>query len=293
MEIKLIDGTPYTGTEIQKADVFSYSRKYTNTKWVTTVLPVALDYSDWSSKFEIAEITGVAAQVDGDGNLSSISYQKNILKTGAKTVPNHPYLLRAKTANSTSYQVIKKTNCDVYPAGSDNVEVVSNGYKLTIHGIYGKTDSTDTMFYFSGEIWKQGVTTVNPFRVIIDVEKVNTGGNDTQIDPVPVGDPIVDVHYNDVSGSNSVVVGTLVINGQEIEIKAPAKENTQTSVQYVDLSGSNSVVAGKLIVNGQTIEIKVPVSNNTVVQPVTDTELENRVKRLEDILGSLAFTVVD
>ena len=257
------------------------------------MLPVALDYSDWSSKFEIAEITGVAAQVGDDGNLSSISYQKNILKTGAKTVPNHPYLLRAKTANSTTYQVIKKTNCDVYPAGSDKVEVVSNGYKLTIHGIYGKTDSTDTMFYFSGEIWKQGVTTVNPFRVIIDVEKVNTGGNDTQIDPVPVGDPIVDVHYNDVSGSNSVVVGTLVINGQEIEIKAPAKENAQTSVQYVDLSGSNSVVAGKLIVNGQTIEIKVPVSSNTVVQPVTDTELENRVKRLEDILGSLAFTVVD
>jgi hypothetical protein len=36
---------------------------------MTTVLPIALKYSDWSSKFEIANITGVSPKLDSNGKV--------------------------------------------------------------------------------------------------------------------------------------------------------------------------------------------------------------------------------
>jgi hypothetical protein len=62
----LTDGNAFSNTAIKHVDTFIYSRKYGSTSWVTTVLPVALNYSDWSDNFDIANITGVNLKLNAN-----------------------------------------------------------------------------------------------------------------------------------------------------------------------------------------------------------------------------------
>jgi len=66
MTMTLTDGTAFSNIAIKHVDTFIYSRKYSSTQWMTTVLPVALNYSDWSDNFEIANITGVNLKLDAN-----------------------------------------------------------------------------------------------------------------------------------------------------------------------------------------------------------------------------------
>ncbi len=291
MDIKLVDGTSFVNTEKRSVNLFSYSRKYTNTKWLTTILPVAFDYSDWSSRFEIAEITGISAEVE-DGILKSFTYEKTLLKSGSKTKPNHPYLIRAKKANTSSYQVLSKTNCEVFPTTSiDNIELVSEDFKFVISGTYSKIESPDFDYYFSGEMWKPATasSSVGPFRNFICIDIV-----DDQITPEP-GDLIpvlTTVEYQNLADDNSIVVGKLTINDQEIEIKAPIAPTI--SVSYKDLSGSNSIVVGKLTVGSQTIDIKAPapvITDNSQLLKTIELQ-EKRIESLEQRLGSVSFQIL-
>ena len=72
------DGDSYTSNNPTYAALFSYSRKFSSTNWGTIVLPVALEYSDWSSKFEIAEISGVNVTLS-NGAISSFTVQRRVL----------------------------------------------------------------------------------------------------------------------------------------------------------------------------------------------------------------------
>lgn len=244
MNINLVDGTAFHNAEVKRVDTFTYSRKYTSVQWVTTVLPVALSYSDWSSKFEIADITDVNVQLDNNGNLQSFNVIKTILKSGDTTVPNKPYLIRAKTANSSTAQIIKKTNCDVYPSISTDNVIIKGNYKFTFKGLYEKMDAAlmNNKYYSSKENWikSTGSTTVGSFRVILDVTK------EEQQEPI----------------------------------------NTST-ISYENLVEGNSQEIGKLIIDGKEVfVIKVPVVSGS------SSDLEQRVKKLEDALDNLLFRVV-
>ena len=274
MDIKLVDGTSFVNTEKKSVNLFSYSRKYTNTKWLTTILPVAFDYSDWSSKFEIAEITGISAEVE-DGVLKSFTYEKTILKSGSKTKPNHPY-----------------PKCEVFPTTPiDNIELVSEDFKFVISGTYSKVEYPDFDYYMSGEVWKPATasSSVGPFRNFICIDIV-----DDQITPEP-GDLIpvlTTVEYQNLVDDNSIVVGKLTINDKEIEIKAPIAPTI--SVSYKDLSGSNSIVVGKLTVGSQTINIKAPapvITDNSQLLKTIELQ-EKRIESLEQRLGSISFQIL-
>lgn len=297
MDIKLVDGTSFVNTEKKSVDLFSYSRKYSNTKWLTTILPVALDYSDWSSRFEIAEITGINAEVE-EGILKSFTYEKTILKSGSKTKPNHPYLIRAKKANTSSYQILSKTNCEVFPTTLiDNIELVSEDFKFVISGTYSRVEYPDFDYYMSGETWKPAVSssTVGPFRSFICIDIVEDQITPDPNDLVPVS---TTVDYQSLVDDNSIVVGKLTINDREVEIKIPVVTAPQITIDYKDLSGSNSVVIGKLIINDKSIDIKaqVPpvVDNSVVINQLSDTinKQEERIKKLEERLGNISISIV-
>lgn len=291
MDIKLIDGTPFVNTEKKKANLFSYSRKYTNTKWLTTILPVSFDYSDWSSKFEIAEVTGINAEVE-DGILKSFTYEKTLLKSGSKTKPNHPYLIKAKKANTSSYQVLSKTNCEVYPTTSiDNIELVSEDFKFVISGTYSRVEYPDFDYYMSGETWKPATasSSVGPFRSFVCIDIVDDQITPEPSDLIPV---LTTVDYQNLVEDNSIVVGKLTINDQVIEIKAPIAPTI--SVSYKDLSGSGSIVVGKLTVGNQTINIKAPapvVTDNSQLSKRIELQ-EKRIESLEQRLGSVSFQIL-
>lgn len=183
MTLTLTDGTVFSNAAVKHVDTFQYSRKFSTTGWMTTVLPVALKYSDWSSKFEIANITGVSPKLDSNGKVQSFTISKSILKEGATTNPNQPYLIRAKVANSTTAQTIKKTNCDVYPSIPKELTFTSGDYKFVVKGTYEKITS-NSIYTSSKEAWSPG-SSVGPFRAFVAVVKDEPAPTPQPVDPEP------------------------------------------------------------------------------------------------------------
>lgn len=161
----LEDGTEYENDKTKQVEIFSYSRKFTTTKWGTIILPISLNYSDWSANFEIAEITGVS--VSGD----TITPVRKVLGAGSQTLPNHPYQIRAKSANSSKAQAITKKNCLVYPSEAGSVEIVKDGKKYTFKGTYVNLTSDDLKgkYYSSNGVFVTAKSTCKPMRVILEI----------------------------------------------------------------------------------------------------------------------------
>ena len=170
--MKFADGDEYTGTTEVNASLFSYSRKFPSTNWGSIVLPVALEYSDWSSKFEIAEISGVNVTLS-NGTINSFSVQRRVLGKDDITIPNKPYMIRAKVANSTTAQTISKKNCVVYPAEPQSLEITEGSYTFVIRGTYTKIAAPNLYgyYYTSGGEWIACKTTssMKPMRNYLEI----------------------------------------------------------------------------------------------------------------------------
>ena len=170
--MKFADGDEYTGTTEVNASLFSYSRKFTSTNWGTIILPVALEYDDWSSKFEIAEFSDVDITLS-NGALSSFSVKRKVLGKGEVTTPNKPYMIRAKVANSTTAQTISKKNCVVYPAEPQSIEITNGNYTFVIRGTYTKIAAPNLYgyYYASGGEWVASKTTssMKPMRNYLEI----------------------------------------------------------------------------------------------------------------------------
>ena len=177
-EIILTDGIEYTRTTATYTSLFSYSRKFSVTTWCTIVLPVALDYDDWSANFEMAEISGVDVTLNADGSIKSFTPQQTILGQGSQTVPNRPYMIRAKKANSKTAQIISKTNCIVYPAEAQTVEHTYGNYIFRFIGTYCKVAAPNLTkkYTVGGGVWKvcSSTSSVGAFRIYLEIEKSNS-----------------------------------------------------------------------------------------------------------------------
>ena len=161
------DGTPYVNEMAKMVSSFSYYRKFTGTKWGTIVLPISLEYPDWSSSFELAEIVGVEIGSSG------ITAKRNVLGAGDKTTPNQPYLIRAKKADATKAQVITKKNCLAFPSTPGSVEVMHGDKRYTFRGTYAKMSATELAgkYYSSGGVFVPAKSTCNPMRVILEISE--------------------------------------------------------------------------------------------------------------------------
>ena len=162
--VTFADGTEYLSDETRLVKSFTYSRVFKATTWGTIILPVSLHYSDWSSKFEIAEIVGVEV------NNGKIYAKRNVLGAGSQTLPNTPYLIRAKLT-STTPQAITKSNCLMFPAEEGKV-VITNGKKYTFKGSYLTMTPEDLegKYYSSGGHFKEAVSLMKPMRVYLEIE---------------------------------------------------------------------------------------------------------------------------
>jgi hypothetical protein len=190
--MKFADGDEYTGTTEVNASLFSYSRKFSSTNWGSIVLPVALEYSDWSSKFEIAEISGVEVTLS-NGTISTFSVQRRVLGKDDITTPNKPYMIRAKVANSTTAQTISKKNCVVYPAEPQSIEITNGNYSFVFRGSYTNIAAPNLYgyYYTSGGEWIACKTTssMKPMRDYLEIidnsqAKAKERNDETGIDTI-------------------------------------------------------------------------------------------------------------
>lgn len=159
--INMEDGEEFSNDRVMSVVAFSYSRKFP-TNWGTIILPVSLNYSDWSSRFEIAEITGVEVG-------KNITPKRSILGAGSQTLPNHPYLIRSKKV--TTKQTITKKNCTLYPSTPGELEFSVGGKKYTFKGVYKPLTAEELKgkYYSSGGVFVEAVKGCNPMRVILEI----------------------------------------------------------------------------------------------------------------------------
>lgn len=305
----LTDGNAFSNTAIKHVDTFIYSRKYGSTSWVTTVLPVALNYSDWSDNFDIANITGVNVKLNANKQIQSFTVSMSILKAGSTTNPNQPYLIRAKVANTNTSQSIRKTNCDVYPATPKELVFTSGDYKITFKGTYKKL--TSNIYTSSKEIWSPG-TSVGPYRVYASVLKKEQEVSPepaSEPTPDPSTDPTTDTGYEKLAKNITYIYNEL--NTAINNIWKFLGENTnnrfatvEEAIYYLDQTSTtlqNKVSALETSISSINVELsalqrRLNLLENQGVSVNTDgdtsnSEYESRIADLENRVGNISFKV--
>ena len=111
----------------------TYSRTFTNKNWQALYVPFSMDFSEWSEKYDIAEINNFI-EYDDDGNgVFDRTYLVVLKKTSGSTEPNYPYLIRAKSEGTHSLVLTDKT---VEAAACNSIDCSSVKHKYTFTGTY-------------------------------------------------------------------------------------------------------------------------------------------------------------
>lgn len=190
-EYILTDSDNYTQTVDFETKKFEYSRIYKNTNWQTIILPVSLDYEDFCEDFEIAKIYNiiVTQSVEG-GDLGDASIQIVKLKEGDYTVPNVPYMIKAKVEDSENAQVISKENCVVYRANPQSLECSNTETAFTFTGTYSAISADDLAGYYamSGGSWyhQTGAAGLKPMRAYMSISSKTGGYNSIVANHAPL-----------------------------------------------------------------------------------------------------------
>ena len=131
--LSLKDNEAYTeNSQIEEVDV-TYTRNFTNTKWQALYLPFSLKYEDWKDDFEIAYISAIRQRdTNDDGNMNETALEVIKMNSGS-TVPNTPYLIRAK---ETGEKTLSVENTTVYPAENNSVDCTTTTTRYTFTGTY-------------------------------------------------------------------------------------------------------------------------------------------------------------
>lgn len=191
IEIALDDSAPFEGYKDVQANLFSYSRIFKNTNWQTIILPVSLDYEDFCEDFEIAKIYNiiVTQSVEG-GDLGDASIQIVKLKEGDYTVPNVPYMIKAKVADSENAQALSKENCVVYRANPQSLECSNTETAFTFTGTYSAISAADLAGYYamSGGSWyhQTGAAGLKPMRAYMSITSKTGGYNSIVANHAPI-----------------------------------------------------------------------------------------------------------
>ena len=158
--VSYADGEGFSNETSRIVASFAYTRKF-QTNWGTIILPVALNYADWSSKFEIAEIVDVEVG-------KTIVPKHNVLGSGSKMVANRPYLIKAKKSGT---QTIKKDCCLLHPSIAGDVVINKDGKTYTFKGTYKVLTANELKgkYYSSGGSFVTATSKCNPMRVILEI----------------------------------------------------------------------------------------------------------------------------
>ena len=241
--IKLTDGTAYTQAEdTDEYTMARYSRTFKNTNWQSIVLPFSLDYEDWKDNFEIADLYNVLVyDNDDDGTIDKTTIEAIKLTEGKSTVPNVPYLIKARVANSSADQSLTKTGCRLY-AADDLVDLECSNTKqsFVFHGTYSGVTGEDMYnngYYAlsSAGQWCQPSSanvSLKPYRSYLEIVD-KTGGYNSAPERLNVvvrgeeeAEGIESIHEEQAESRYTIAAnmiglkpGVYSINGRKIEVK--------------------------------------------------------------------------
>ena len=137
--LDLTDGDTYSAASAHTYDEVTYTRTFGNTSWQALYLPFSLSYDDWENHLEIAEIYNIIQYDDDNDGTFDRTYLVVLHKTSGQTLPNRPYLVRAKTAGTFTRTL---TDVELQPAQSKSIDCSSTFYTYTFTGIYAQRDAS-------------------------------------------------------------------------------------------------------------------------------------------------------
>ena len=185
--LELTDGEEYTADEDKTyEDGVTYTRNFSSTlvnKWTSLYVPFAIDVAEYTDQFDIAEIFAFCpvydTDEDGEVTADDDDYLIVFKMTSGTTVPNKPYLIRAKASGDVE---IAAADNKAYaaPATNGSVNCATTKTKYTIYGTYSPvTANADNNYWYmntSGSVAHKtsGSTTVKSNRWYMTTESLDS-----------------------------------------------------------------------------------------------------------------------
>ena len=219
--LALTDGDNYTATEDNTyADGVTFTKTFsTANAWNAFYVPFAVDVAEYTDQFDIAEIFAFCPVYDTN-NDGEVTAEDNEMTSGT-TVPNKPYLIRAKATGDIT---INAVDGKVYaaPAINGSVACATTKTKYTIYGTYSSitANADNGYWYMSGGAVNHrtsGSTTVKSNRWYMTTESLDSNydaSSNAKVigicvlgEDVPTG--IVNVNENENESKNDNAIYTL------------------------------------------------------------------------------------
>ena len=131
--------------------------------WEALYLPFAIDYDAISADLDLAEIDGVVQNDDNGDGVADLTVLSILGFKGQQTLPNTPYLIRAKNAGG---QTIRFKDVTVYPTTAASINCASTSTKYVFTGTYSTMNAAslaDKYIVEDGELVK-GASKFAPCR---------------------------------------------------------------------------------------------------------------------------------
>ena len=245
----LTDDDVSYNTTTTVVDDLSYTRTFSNTNWQALYLPFSLEYSDWSTNFDMARINDLHQfDDDDDGIMEVTALEVANLKAGSHTEPNTPYLIRAKATGTYTFIPTNKT---LFPAEENSFEVTSWNNTFTFTGTYSGLSGTEMVannyYAMGGGTLKRATDTaygLAPYRWYMEV--ADRYGNPVNLGEVKVmclDDEWEETGINNVNDNLNNEDAVYDLSGRKIS-------------HSLNSSFSHSLPKGIYIKNGKKVFVK-------------------------------------
>lgn len=232
-------------TEKLFVEDFEYKRNFSNTKWQSLYIPFGMSYADWAEDFEIAKINDVNMyDNDDDGIIDDTEIEIIKIKNG-KLIPNHPYMIRAKTIGE---KTMKLQNVKLEPTDNFFISCSSADTKYTFVGTYDGVngDDMEKNHYFamsdgSLKSAKGENASLSAFRWYMEINSFGT-----QIIPETINNVRVRVLGEHDSEQNEALEIPHILT------------NSQDSFEYYDIDGRKN--------SGKTRGVNIIIHNNGKIE---------------------------
>ncbi len=206
----------------------TYSRMFNNTNWQSLYVPFAMSYDEWKGKFEVAAINNFHEYSDNKtGEIVKTELEVRLVKDHTLK-PNHPYLIRAKSADDTKPQEIKLSTKELCKSEENSIDCSSVERKYTFTGTYKEMTGLNTnkfIFMSGGKLCmaEDDNVALSPQRWYLSVESLgsqfgdidNVGAKAFSFDVKLLDDEITGITLCDNDNDNFKAV-TYNLNGMRV-----------------------------------------------------------------------------